>query len=71
MGVHANIGIDTFPKQGKWLNRRVEVCFNYDTSKIILGNIVRDDMEAPFKTLIKLDNGNIVLATECQFSLVR
>lgn len=67
MGAHPNINYDKFPKQGSWLSQHVNVCFNYDTSKIWNGIIVRDDREEPFLTIIKLDNGNYIMSTECQF----
>ena len=35
----------------------VEVCYHYDASKCHYGTIVRDDLEEPFETIIKLDNG--------------
>lgn len=70
MGVNANIGYGKFPKQGSWLNKRVEVCYNYDTSQTEFGTIIRDDEDAPGILLIKLDSGNVLLATECQYSLV-
>lgn len=69
MGVHANIGFDFFPKQGYQLNCEVEVCFRYDTTKCIDGVIIRDDMEEPYLTLIKLSDGRVVTATECQYSV--
>lgn len=68
MGYHKNITLNTFPKQGNWLNKKVEVCFHYDTSKPILGEIVRDDREEPFKTIIKLNDGRYVESSECQYS---
>lgn len=67
MGVHQNIRFDKFPKQGEMLGKRVKVCFFYDANNTIDGECVRDDMEEPFRTIFKLDNGNYVLATECQF----
>lgn len=71
MGVHQNIGYDKFPKQGGWLGRRVNVCFNYDTSKSIFGTIVRDDREEPGQTIIKLDDGRYVEASECQYQVLK
>lgn len=71
MGCVDTIKIDKFPKQGQWLHHKVEVCFHYDTSKTIGGIIVRDDREKPGRTIIKLDDGRYVLATECQYSIVR
>jgi hypothetical protein len=71
MGVVPNISHDKFPQQGKFLNQRVQVCFNYDTSKLIGGAIVRDDTEEPGREIIKLDDGRYVLSTECQYSIDR
>lgn len=68
MGVVANVGYDTFPKQGDWLGKRVKVCFRYDTKHTIGGTIVRDDRQEPFVGIIKLDDGRYVLSTECQHS---
>jgi hypothetical protein len=68
MGCTNGISYEAFPKQGSFLNRRVEVCFNYNTGRIILGKIVRDDIEEPFMTIIKLDDGRYLRATECQYS---
>jgi hypothetical protein len=58
----------TEPPQGSYKNKRAKVCFNYDANRTIEGTIVRDDMEKPWLTVIKLDLGRYVLATECQFS---
>lgn len=68
MGVEHNVGIDHFPKQGSWQGLRTKVCFRYDTSRIIMGTVVRDDAEAPWKTIIRLDDGRFVLSTECMHS---
>lgn len=70
MGCHSNISHDTFPKQGSFLNRKVMVCFKYDTSNQVPGVIVRDDAEQPGVAIIALNDGRIVLTTECQYSLV-
>jgi hypothetical protein len=68
MGVHENIAHDRFPKQTAHQFLRAEVVFHYDTSHQILGTIVRDDAEAPHRTVIALVDGRIVLGTECQWS---
>jgi hypothetical protein len=68
MGVANNISKNQFPIQGNWLNKRTKVCFNYDLSVIIMGTIIRDDLEKPYVTIILLDNGRVVLATECMHS---
>lgn len=70
MGVHKNIGINKFPKQGSFLGKKCSVCFNYNDSQVIPGVIVRDDIEDPGTTLIKLEDGRIVNATECQYQPV-
>lgn len=59
-----------YPPQGVWLNRRVDVCFNYDTANSVKGIIVRDDVEKPFLTIIKLDDGRHVMSTECQYRVL-
>ena len=69
MGVIRNITADNFPKQGKHLGESVEVCFHYDTSRTVMGVIVRDDMEDPWQTIIRLNDGRYVNATECQYAL--
>lgn len=69
MGVHQNITTNSFPRQGDWLHKEVEVFFHYDTKNMFAGKIVRDDLQEPFLTIIQLDNGKFVLTTECQYSL--
>lgn len=64
----ASVSYDGMPKQGAFAGRRTRVCFNYDTSRIVMGTIVRYDIEAPFLTIIRLDDGRYILGTECQFS---
>jgi len=70
MGVVAKVRFDSFPRQSSLKEERVKVCFNYDTENFIFGKIVRDDAGTPFITIIALDDGRYVLATECQFSFV-
>lgn len=57
-----------FPKQSDQLGYRTEVCFHYDSSHRVGGTIVRDDMEEPWRTIIQLDDGPLVLSTECQYT---
>lgn len=66
MGTYANITSSKFPAQGDLLNKRVECCFHYDESKIVEGVVVRDDVQEPFRRIIHLDDGRMVLNTECQ-----
>lgn len=70
MGCVENISAYNFPKQSEYVNRRVKVCFHYDTSKLFGGKIVRDDREEPFETIIQMDDGRIIRGTECQYSIV-
>ena len=70
MGNLANISLDVFPRQGRYLGKRVAVCFHYDTTRTVLGTIVRDDAEAPWRLIISLDSGRVVLAEECQYTPV-
>ena len=78
MGCIDTITYDKFPKQKDKnyiypqfkVGSRVKVCYHYDTLKYHYGTIVRDDLEEPFETIIKLDNGRYLRATECQFSYI-
>lgn len=47
---------------------RVKVCYHYNTKDYHYGTVVRDDLEEPFETIIKLDNGRYLRGVECQFS---
>lgn len=70
MGAVKNIGYDKFPKQGELLNKDVQVCFRYDTSKVINSTVVRDDYEEPWLTIIRLNDGSgrYILSSECQYT---
>mgnify|MGYP007113027159 CR=1 FL=1 len=70
MGIVKNVGYDKFPKQGEWLGKQVEVCFGYDTSKNVRGSIIRCDAEAPFETIILLENGRVIRDVECQYRIL-
>lgn len=74
MGIEKNIDTNNFPKQYTTvensmggIGRKVEVCFNYKANKTIPGVIIRDDKELPFRKLIRLNDGRIILGTECQY----
>lgn len=67
MGSVNTIDVDKFPEQGYLWGQRVRVCFNFDTSRTLLGLVVRDDTQEPGLLIIKLDDGRHVLSTECQF----
>lgn len=70
MGIVSTIGKGKFPKQGGNLNQHVKVCYNYDVNQIDLGRILRNDIEEPFRTIIMLSDGRLILADECQYSLL-
>lgn len=69
MGNHVNVGHTKFPKQGMHLGLRVRVTFGYDVGRAIGGKVVRDDSEEPWRTIIQLDDGRYVMATECQYGI--
>lgn len=69
MGNVANIIAHSFPKQGEHLHGRVRVLFHYDGPELA-GTVVRDDIEAPWQTIIRLDDDRYILSTECQYSPV-
>lgn len=68
MGVVSTIQHNMFPVQGRLVGQTIEICFHYDTDNSIKGVCVRDDIEEPFKTIFKLDDGRFVLSTECQYT---
>lgn len=73
MGVVKNIRWDTFPVQNIHtpdnigIGTLVEVVFEYDTAHMVKGVIVRDDNDEPHRTIIALEDGRIILGTECRF----
>lgn len=69
MGVVGTISATRWPKQGPHLGRSVQVCFDYDMTVTLAGRVVRDDYEEPWVTLIEMEGGRYVLATECQYSV--
>ncbi len=73
MGVVKGISAEAFPAQDTdasfgGVGARVRVCFNYDASRYIGGEVVRNDRQEPGRMIIKLDDGRYVLATECMWS---
>ena len=78
MGCVETITHDKFPKQNdenyKYpqfkVGSRVKVCYHYNTKHYHYGTIVRDDLEEPLETIIKLDNGRYLRGVECQYSYI-
>jgi hypothetical protein len=68
MGVVDTIDYESYPRQSDKVGLRTKVCFKYDTTHKIGGYVVRDDLEDPYRTIIKLDDGRYVLTTECQYT---
>jgi hypothetical protein len=68
MGFAANVGRHMFPEQGSLLGKSVRVAFRYNLADTVAGVVVRDDVQEPFRTIIRLDDGRHVLGTECQFA---
>ena len=69
MGCERNVGFNRFPRQGSMLGKEVWVCFDYDATNMLFGEVVRDDVEEPYRMIFKLEDGRYVLATECQYTL--
>lgn len=67
MGVVETIGIDKFPQQSESVGKKIKVCFNYDTSRYLEALIIRDDIGEPGVTLLLLEDGRVIDATECQY----
>lgn len=67
MGVVENVGFHEFPTQGVYVGEHVIVCFRYDSANTLPGVVVRDDDQEPWVTIIKLDDGRHILATECMW----
>ena len=68
MDVCETISATRFPRQSEHVHRRVRVCFHHDTSRQFPGQIVRDDLEEPYRMIIAIDDGPVVLSTECQYT---
>ena len=71
MGFVATITHDSFPKQSEDVGRAVLVVFQADPQHVMKGKLVRDDTEHPYRTIIRLEDGRHVMATECQYRLAR
>lgn len=67
MGHVDSIGFIRWPEQGCYLGCSVLVAFDYDTSMLLRGTVVRDDAEEPGRMIIALEDGRYVLSTECQY----
>ena len=68
MGQAPNVGYDFFPKQGPFLGKTVDGCFDYDFKRILKGTVIREDAEEPGLMLIQLYDGRVVRSTECMYT---
>ena len=64
-----NIDHHRFPEQGKLLGMPVKVTFHNNIQEIADGEVVRNDVEDPYRTIIKMADGRYVMANECQFTI--
>ena len=69
MGIIENIDIESFPKQSAYVGEGVKVWFRLKADEFMYGTIVRDDLEEPHLTIIKLEDDRYVLSTECQYTM--
>lgn len=67
MGNVAGVSATEYPRQGGLVGKRVRVCYHYDTENVTEGVCIRDDMSAPYETILQLDNGRVVRGAECQY----
>lgn len=68
MGVIQTITHNTFPKQGDSIGRKASLCFHYNSDLRVDAIVVRDDVENPFRTIFKTEDGRLILSTECHYS---
>lgn len=64
----SKIGKETYPEQFGSVGDRVLVAFKYDIANPLPATVLRDDAEEPFTTVLRLDDGRIVMGSECQWS---
>lgn len=62
------IGKDAYPEQFDSVGARVLAAFDYDVANPLPATVLRDDAEEPFRTVLRLDDGRIVMGSECQWS---
>lgn len=58
--------LEEWPAQGDYLGRDTRVMFHYRREPTLHGTMVREDVNDV--TIIQLDDGRFVTATECQYS---
>jgi len=69
--IRSPIDLNKFPKQGRLTGERVYAHFHGIGNDEMPGTLVRDDMEKPFESIIKLDDGRFVRGGwECTFRIL-
>jgi hypothetical protein len=70
MGSSPHIDAEKYPEQSYTVGHRVTVFFGDLMNAVqFSGTVLRDDKAEPNQTVIRLDDGRIVLGTECNFSV--
>ncbi len=64
------VGFERFPTQ-VFIGQRVRLTFGCDFSRWTEGELVRCDAGPPNVLIFRLDDGRLVLGTECQYTLPR
>jgi hypothetical protein len=68
MSRYKYIGKGKYPSQNSDLHHKtVVVMLEYDSREPLRGEVLRADDAAPHEVVIKLDDGRIVLGSECTF----
>lgn len=69
MGAIPQIRAGSFPRQSPNKGKRVAVRFHSDPTEFH-GTCIRDDFCLPFVTIFHLDNGRVILSTECRYKFL-
>lgn len=69
MGFSPYLAADRYPVQSGHVGARVEVRFIHGERRALFGVILRDDAEGDHRTIIRLDDGRVVLGGECLWGL--
>ncbi|MHA7878805.1 MAG: hypothetical protein ACX931_03370 [Saccharospirillum sp.] len=68
MSRYKYVGKERYPKQDTELRgHSVVVMLEYDSRKPQRGEVLRADAEPPHEVVIRLEDGRIVLGSECTF----
>lgn len=69
MGFSPHVAADRYPAQTPHVGARVEVRFSHGERRAVFGLVLRDDAEGDGRTVIRLDDGRVVLGAECLWGL--